>query len=149
MTKISKLPLRSDVWNRIFDLFVSTLSNQRDKKKLSNFINDFFSPTERIMFAKRLAIAVLVAKGQDYQSIHEILKVSPPTIAKLSLRIKYMGEGLNPVIRDIFKSQALQIIWKETEDLFDLPTKGNLKSPERFKRKLRRVKQINKMRSEF
>lgn len=149
MTKVSRLPLRADVWNKIFDLFVSTLSSQRDKKKLSNFINDFFSPTERIMFAKRLAAAVLLAKGHDYQSIRQILKVSPSTIAKLNLKIKFGNEGLNPVINNIFKKEASQIVWKEIEDLFDMPTKGNLKSPERYKRKLRRVQQINKIKSEF
>lgn len=149
MTKVSRLPLRTDVWNRIFDLFVGTLANQKDKEKLSKFINDFFSPTEKIMFAKRLAAAVLIAKGHDYKSIEKILRVSSPTIAKLSLKIKYGGEGLNPIIKDIFNKEAQQIIWKEIEDLFDLPTKGNLKSPERYKRKYQRLREIEKITSEF
>lgn len=149
MTKVSRLPLRSDVWDRIFDLFVSTLADQKDKRKLSGFIDDFFSPTEKTMFAKRLATAVLVAKGHDYASIREILKVSPPTIAKLSLKIKYGGEGLKPVISDILKKQAYQITWKEIEDLFDRPTKGNLKSSERFKRKIKRSQEISRLKSEF
>jgi uncharacterized protein YerC len=149
MTKVSRLPLRPDVWNRVFDLFVSTLADQTNKKRLSRFIDDFFSPTEKIMFAKRLAMAVLVAKGHDYESIRRILRVSPPTIAKLSLKIQYGGEGLKPVIEDIFKKQAGKIIWKEIEDLFDIPTKSNLKSPERFKRRVRRSQQIMGIKSEF
>lgn len=146
---VSKLPLRTDVWDRIFNLFVETLADQRDKKKLVNFIDDFFSPTEKIMFAKRLAASVLLAKGHDYLSIERILKISSPTVAKLSLKIKYGGEGLKSVITDIFHKQASQIIWKEIEDLFDLPTEGNLKSPERFKRKLKRSRDIEEIKSEF
>lgn len=149
MTKVSRLPLRTDVWNRIFDLFISTLADQKDKKKLSKFVDDFFSPTEKIMLAKRLALAVLLAKGHDYESIRRTLRVSPPTIAKLSLKIQYGGEGLKPVIGDILSKQASQIIWKEIEDLFDLPTKGNLKSPERLKRQIKRSKEISKLKSEF
>ena len=149
MTKVSRLQLRSDVWDRIFSLFVSTLADQKDKKKLSKFIDDFFSPTEKIMFAKRLAAAVLLAKGHDYISIRRILRVSPPTIAKLSLKIKYGGEGLNPVIEDIFRKEASQIIWKEIEGFFDVPIKGNLKSPERFIRNLRREQKIGELKSEF
>lgn len=149
MTKISRLPLRSDVWDRIFNLFVSTLADQKDKRKLSKFIDDFFSPTEKIMFAKRLALAVLVAKGHDYESIRRVLRVSPPTIAKLSLKIQYGGEGLKPVIDDIFNKQVSQIIWREIEDLFDVPIKGNLKSPERFKRKIKRSQEIETLKSEF
>jgi uncharacterized protein YerC len=149
MTKVSRLPLRKDVWDRIFNLFITTLADQSDKGKLSKFVNDFFSPTEKIMFAKRLAMAVLVTKGHDYESIRRILKVSPPTIAKLSLKIQYGGEGLRPVIESIFKKQASQIIWKEIESLFDVPTKGNLKSPERFVRNLKREQKIREIKSEF
>lgn len=149
MPKISRLPLRSDVWDRIFSLFINTLADQSDKKKLSKFVDDFFSPTEKIMFAKRLAAAVLLAKGHDYVSIREILKVSPPTIAKLSLKIKYGGEGLKPVIEDIFKKQASLIIWKEIESLFDVPTKGNLKSPKRFLRIKKQEQKIREIKSEF
>lgn len=149
MTKVSRLPLRSDVWDRILDLFVGTLADQKDKKRLSNFFDDFFSPTEKIMFAKRLAAAVLVAKGHDYASIREILRVSPPTIAKLSLKIKYGGGGLKPVIEDIFKKQANQIVWKEIEGLFDVPTKGNLKSPERFEEILKETKKSKSLNQNF
>jgi uncharacterized protein YerC len=149
MTKISRLPLRTDVWDRILSLFVSTLADQTDKKRLSRFFDDFFSPTEKIMFAKRLAAAVLLAKEHDYQSIHKILRISPSTIAKLSLKIKYSGDGLKPVIEDIFNKQTNQIIWKGLEDLFDIPIKGNIKSPERFMRKLKREQKIEELKSEF
>ena len=149
MPKVSRLPLRQDVWDRIFSLFINTLADQSNKRKLSKFVDDFFSPTEKIMFAKRLAAAVLVAKGHDYMSIREILKVSPPTIAKLSLKIKYGGEGLKLVIEDIFKKQASQIIWKEIEGLFDVPTRGNIKSPKRFIRSLKRKQKIREIKTEF
>jgi len=43
----------------------------------------------------------------------------------------------------------LQIIWKEIEDLFDSPSKGNFKSPERFKRKTARNIRIEEIKSEF
>lgn len=146
---VSRLPLRSDVWDRIFNLFVDTLADQKDKQKLSKFVDDFFSPTEKIMFAKRLATCVLVAKNHDYQSIEKILRISSPTIAKISVKIKYGGEGIKPVLLDILNHQASQIVWKEIEDLFDVPTKNTLKSPVRFKRKLIRSQEISKLKSEF
>ena len=149
MTKISKLPLRADVWDRVFSLFVGTLADQKDKNKLSKFVDDFFSPTEKIMFAKRLAASVLITKGHDYKSIENILRVSSPTIAKLSLKIKYGGEGLKPVIEDIFKKEASQVVWKEIEGFFDVPIKGNLRSPERLIRNIKREQKIEEIKSEF
>jgi len=149
MTKVSRIPLRNDVWNRIFNLFVDTTASFKDKDALSSFIDDLYSPTEKIMLAKRLAAAVLLYKGHDYQSIGRILKISDPTIAKISMKIKYSDGGLKKAVEKILVKQSAQILWKEIEDLFDLPTKGNLKSPERFYRKLKRKRKISEIRNEF
>ena len=54
-----------------------------------------------------------------------------------------------PVIEDILRKQAAQIIWKEIEGLLDIPTKGSLKSPERFKRNIFREQMIREIKSEF
>lgn len=149
MTKVSNFPLRKDIWERVFDLFISTLADMKDRRKIRSFVEDFFSPTEKVMFAKRLTLAVMLANKQDYQNISKILKVSPPTIAKMSLKIKYDGKGLHPIINGIFKKQAVQVLWQEILDLFDLPIKGSLKSPDRFRRKIKREKEIRKIKMEF
>ena len=67
----------------------------------------------------------------------------------MSLKVKYEGKGLFPVIEDILRKQAAQIIWKEIEGLLDIPTKGSLKSPERFKRNIFREQMIREIKSEF
>jgi uncharacterized protein YerC len=149
MAKVSELPLREDVWERVFRLFVDTISGINNKKKLEDFINDFFSPTERIMFAKRLALMMLLAKNHNYQNIRNILKISPPTIAKMSLKVKYGGKGLHPVINDVFKKQISRILWKEIESIIDIPTKSSLKSPERNKRILQRKQKIEEIKKTF
>ena len=149
MTKVSRLPLRNDVWGRIFKLFIETLAGVKEETKLEMFVRDFFSPTERIMFAKRLAASVLLSKGHSYQNMRQILRISPSTIARINLKVKYEGKGLNVVIADILRKQDARIIWKEIEDLFDLPTKASLKSPERFKRGLARQQEITELKERF
>lgn len=149
MTKVSRLPLRKDVWERIFKLFIETLAGIKEQDKLRKFIDDFFSPTEKIMFAKRLAASVLLAKGHSYQKIREILRISPQTIARINLKVRYGGKGLNPIISDISKKQKAQIVWKQIEELFDIPAKGTLKSPERFKRQFVSQKEIERLAEEF
>ena len=149
MPKISRLPLNKETWNRVFNLFIGTIIGIKDKKKLKNFVGDFFSPTERIMFAKRLAVAVLLTKGHNYQSIREILKISPSTIAKISNKVKFEGEGLNIVISDVLNKQTSILIWKEIEELFNFPTKSNLKSPERLKSSYLRKREIETINKEF
>lgn len=148
MTKVSRLPLRRDIWDRIFDLFINTLISIKNKKKLKGFVVNFFSPTERIMFAKRLAAAVMIAKGNDYQTIRRVLKISPPTIAKMSFRIRYEGEGLKPVIESILKKDAAKILWEEVKDLLDVPGKGK-NWTEVGKRGYARKIKISELKTEF
>ena len=57
--------------------------------------------------------------------------------------------GLKDVINKILLKESAQILWKEVEDLFDLPTPQTLKSPDRFIRKLTREKEIRTIKEEF
>ena len=149
MAKVSRIPLRNDVWERIFKLFVETTSDLKDKKLLTSFIDDLYTPTEKIMLAKRLAAAVLLSKGHSYTEVSRILKVSSPTIAKISLKIKYTEGGLKDVVNKILLKESAQVLWKEVEDLFDLPTPQTLKSPDRFVRKIKREKEMRTIKEEF
>jgi uncharacterized protein YerC len=148
MTQVSKFKLRNDVWERIFDLFGESILSIKDKKELNGFLEDFLSPTERIMLAKRFAITVLLAKGNDYQSIKSLLRVTPSTIAKMSLLMKCSGKGLTPVVDKILKKDATKIIWEEIQGLLDLPRKGlTLGKLERVK--TQRSQKIRKLRNEI
>lgn len=141
--------MRADVWNRIFNLFVETTADLKNKTLLKSFIDDLYSPTEKIMLSKRLAAAVLLSKGHSYTSVGRVLRISSPTIAKISLKIKYTDGGLKPVVEKILSKESSQIFWKEVEGLLDLPAKGNLKSPERFIRKIKREREITRLKEEF
>lgn len=149
MTQVSRIPLKQEVLDSIFDLFLETLINIKDKKRLSGFVQSIFTPNEKIMLAKRLAAALLLAKGHSYHSIRSILKLSPPTISKMNFRLKYEGEELNPVIEGILRRQAKGVVIEELKDFLDIPTKSTLKSPVRLKRKTQRKRKIEKIKSEF
>ena len=141
MTQVSRFRLRPEVWGRIFDLFLGTLISFKNKKDLEAFVHDFFTPTERIVFAKRLAVAVLLAKGNDYKEIRQLLRVTPITISKMSYHLQYEGAGLTPVIERILKKDATRVLWEELLGLLDLPIKGSKVSAWK-KRKVKRRRKI-------
>lgn len=60
----------------------------RDLNEATLFLNDFFHPTEKETFAKRLAIAYWLRKGKGYVLTKYNIKVSSATIAL----IKKMAE---------------------------------------------------------
>lgn len=125
MSQVSKYPLSKDVYDRIFEIFLKTLINIKDKDEGNNLLNDFFTPTERMMFAKRLGIALLLEKNYNYQTIRSVLRVSSGTIASINLARKYGNQGYNKFIEKILKDEQIKDFLEEiTLKLVSIPASG-------------------------
>ncbi|KKQ48378.1 MAG: hypothetical protein US68_C0035G0002 [Candidatus Shapirobacteria bacterium GW2011_GWE1_38_10] len=147
MTQISRHKLQGDTLERTFELFVQTLLNIKEEETTKNFIDGFFTPTEKIIFAKRIAIYVMLAKGNNYEMIRSTLKVSPPTIARASSHLNY-SHNLDKVIQTILNKDASKQILEEIASIFDIPGKGrNLSDLSTTKRK--RSQKILRLNKEF
>ncbi len=118
MTQVSKIRLRPEVDQRIYDLLENTLIKFRNKKEIINFLNDFLSPIEKTILAKRLAIAVLLEKGNIYENISNILRVTPNTINKMSLKIKYGNGAVKKVAENIANSDLGMALIEEILGIF-------------------------------
>lgn len=93
MTQISKYPISKAIEKRIFEIFFGTIVNLKNSNDVASFLEDFLTPTEKMMLAKRLAVAVMLAKGYDYREIKKTLRVSFQMVANVSLWLKYKGKG--------------------------------------------------------
>ena len=122
MSQISKYPVHRDVEKRMFEIFKTTISNLKHSEEIEDFLEDFLSPVEKIMLAKRLAIAVLLAKNYTYPSISKILRVTPTTIAGVSLSLKYSGKGYKRMVQKILSDERRDQFWQKIEDvLINIP----------------------------
>ena len=54
------------------------------KGKQSELVDVFFTRTEKIVLAKRIAIAFMLVKGYSYRQISDKIKVSTSTILKIA-----------------------------------------------------------------
>jgi uncharacterized protein YerC len=117
MAQVSKYPIHKKVEERMFEIFNSTISFLRSNEDIEDFLEDFLSPVEKIMLSKRLAIAVLLAKGHSYPVIAEILRVTPSTIASVSLRLKYSGKGYKNAVEKILSDEKANRFWQKIEDI--------------------------------
>lgn len=143
MAQVSKFRIPTKTWHRIFDLLLEAFISNKTKTEMDDFLRAICTPTERIMFAKRIAACVLLSKGHSYQCVAEKLRMSPPTIAKMSQIIKYDSKLIMPTIETVLEKQAKELIKDEIFELFDLPSKATLRSPERKKRKHKQKKEID------
>lgn len=105
MTMVSKNLMSPSISERIRELLNETIALIRSKKDVGNFFDEFFTRTEKIMFAKRLAIAVLLAKGYDFISVSKTLKVSTATVLKVNVWINHSNGAFKKVIEKIIEKE--------------------------------------------
>lgn len=127
MAQVSKYPIPKNVADRIFDVFIKTLIKIKDTQDAQNLANDLFSPTEKIMLAKRLAIAFLLMKDYQYREISQILRVSLATISSVSKSLKFGNNGYKTILERISKEESLEDFFlKSAEKLFSIPAKSSV-----------------------
>ncbi|OGY10988.1 MAG: hypothetical protein A3A58_02670 [Candidatus Blackburnbacteria bacterium RIFCSPLOWO2_01_FULL_41_27] len=120
MAQVSKYPIQKDVADKIFLLLAKSISKTKTDSQAVEFMESLFTPTERIMLAKRVAIAYLLAKDYQYRDIQKVLRVSMPTIAFVSSVMKYGNDSYRKIVKSIQGEEKL-------ETLFDEVIKGILK----------------------
>lgn len=91
MTQVSKRQLTRQIEAKVFDSFWTVVAKLTKKEEVAVFFSDFFSRAEKVNFAKRVSIAVLLSKGYDYRQIRDILKVSTTTIGKVASKMGDSG----------------------------------------------------------
>ncbi|TSC90177.1 MAG: hypothetical protein G01um10145_281 [Microgenomates group bacterium Gr01-1014_5] len=117
MTQVSKRYLSSDVQKRMFEVFINAVSKAKYRRDVASFLTDLLSPTERIMLAKRLAIAyLLVKKSWTYREISQILKVSLATIQRVSLVLNVQGDGYRKIVNSLLKDEQIENFMNKVAD---------------------------------
>lgn len=91
--QLSKDKLNPKVEKQIKNLLVQVIADLKSSENASIFLRDFLTPTEGIVFAKRLAIALYLEKGKSYEEIRRCLKVSSATIASVQNMLESQSEG--------------------------------------------------------
>lgn len=107
MTQVSKYPVSKNIADRIFEIFLKTLVEIKNRDEADEFISSLLTPTEKIMLAKRLAIAFLLEKNYDYRTIRNVIKVSASTIASVNSIRLYGSEGYKKQISKIIEEEEL------------------------------------------
>lgn len=117
MPQVSKKFLAKDIEQRIFQVFEETLTGLKDKSEVKNFISDLFTPTEKIMLAKRLAVAVLLSKNYNYREICDLLNVSASTINSVLKQQSINGQGYQKAVERILRNEGIREIFLDLEKL--------------------------------
>ena len=134
MSQISGIRLEKETEERMYKIFWGSLAGLKKVGEVEAFFSELLTPTEKVMLAKRLAIATLLMRGHDYRSISFLLKVSFSTIFRVKALLEQSEGGYRKVIEKMLRKQAWKELLKDFEKtLFDLH--AYKKHPDNFRKK--------------
>lgn len=129
MSQVSKYPISKEIADRIFEIFIKALVKISQEKEADEFISDLLTPTEKVMLAKRLAIAFLLEKGYDYRTIQRIIRVSSPTITSVNTALRYGSRGYKKLVSEIIKEEKVAQYFSQAVSKFlSIPAQGGVGS---------------------
>ena len=70
---------------RLQQELVHSFERATHKDKMKGFFAEFFTRTEKVMLAKRLAIIAMLSRGVAWNAVANILNVSPSTVERMAL----------------------------------------------------------------
>lgn len=114
MPHVSKKKINEKIFFQISEYLVLTLTEIKDKKEMEVFLKAFLSQTERLMLAKRLAVAYLLNENVLEDKISQMLSIGKPTIVKTRLWMRLEGYGYKIALEILRKSA----IYGEFKQLF-------------------------------
>lgn len=88
MPHVSRHELDPDLSKKIFRKLITIFERAGKTRGSSSIIEELFTDTEKVMFAKRVAMVLMLTNHIPQHHIVEILKVSPTTVAKVSLHVE-------------------------------------------------------------
>jgi uncharacterized protein YerC len=83
MAKVKVYSIDSKEKYRIFGEFFEVITNLKNKKEAVDFLIGLFTPSEMLMVARRIQVAKMILKEDNYEIIRKNLKVSNQTINKV------------------------------------------------------------------
>ncbi len=135
MVQISKRKISDELFSKLFLLFFQIVGKKDNSDDFRQVVNDLFSPVERIMIAKRVAIIYLLLKQIDKATICTVLKVSSSTVAKYAILIE-KSEGIVPQFKKILKSEKIRIFLEDIINSFFAPGAYGVNWKRAWKRKI-------------
>lgn len=116
MVQVSRYKLQKDVECKLNELLYEVFVKSNNKDEFNKIFNDIFSPTERVMIIKRIAIFYLKIQKVPQETITKVLHVSSSTVAKFSI-ISDFSHGIIIKLNQILKNRNKKLLVLEIVNL--------------------------------
>ena len=144
MGRISGRRIEPDIEERIFEVFWAYLVSLKHPHEMQEFLKSLLSRMEQVMLAKRLAIAVLLERGFNYEYIDETLKVSKSTISSVQKQLQSGATGYQLATKSILANRTNESLWNTLEEIMMNVSLPKRHGSEAWKKKSEAGKRIAK-----
>lgn len=100
MAKFDPYSLSLKERNKVLNEFYSLVSSLRTRGQIINFFKDLLTPSEAVMLARRIQIAKMLLRGDNYEEIKRKLKVGADTIIRVQ---RWLKGGFGGYIKSLEK----------------------------------------------
>lgn len=143
MAQISKKKLDRDIEKMLFDQLWTFMIKAKSTNRAKIVYGDLLTETEKLILAKRLAIALLLIRGKNTIQIRERVHVSYSTITTISAWLKNVKPETYKILNGMSKSKDWEQILDKLEELIDKLqpnpyTNWSRVGKEKFQRKVNR-----------
>lgn len=119
MTQISRRPMSKALEEQMHKAIRKAFADLRSEKEVDAFLDDLLTPTEKVMLAKRLAIAILLDRGYDQRTVHTIMRTSLRTVNMVNFWLKNKGNGYRIVLEKLKTQQTWRELKESIEDFLE------------------------------
>lgn len=117
MGRVSRRRIDPEIEQRCLEIFWDLLAQLKTTAEIHEFLQSLLSYTEQMMLSKRLAIALLLAKGYNYEEIDQTLKVSKSTVGTVHKQILVGATGYKRAIDKILRQEKNEEFWDKLEEI--------------------------------
>lgn len=126
MSQVSKRVLSKNIQDQLLENLWHAFADIKNAAEAEILLADFLSPTEKVMFAKRIAIAILLKKNYDFRSISKLLRVSTTTINNIYKMMGLNSKSYNFLIDKYNRRQTTKELFRHLERDFFRLRRGKL-----------------------
>lgn len=137
MPRASKAKLSPAKQKKLTTLYKNLISKLKDQKYIASFFDEFYTPEEQIMLAKRLSLFILLKREFSTSQIRDLLGLSYETIRLHKMLFSTKTEKFHKIIETLAKTEEnkafLRSLEKKLQPLEDmLSAKTSMKSRARL-----------------
>ena len=108
MPHVSKIKLNNKNQEALINNLELILTKINKSDDMKYFLASLLTPTEKLMFAKRIAIVILLKEGVSESNISNVLHVTRVTVSRLQYFIEARGQGYEVALKILEKEKLMK-----------------------------------------